>query len=210
MDGVAEKRTRPGSGSSMRGKVVAALSSALGAALILMTVGRDWAHGTVSEPIRMAVGATGSQLTGAPGALGLVGLAGAVAVFAVRRVGRYVVGLLLLGSGAGVIAVVVGKLGHLDSALLTNAAAQPLAGGDTQVIGVGNSLWPYLTIAGGALIALAGAYTLAFGRHWTGLSSRYEAPSAANPAVDEGAEPAEPTVRELWDALGRGADPTAG
>jgi uncharacterized membrane protein (TIGR02234 family) len=209
MGAVAEKKRQPGSGSAMRGKGVAALLSALGAALILTSAGRDWAHGTVSEPIRMTIGATGSQLSGVPDALGLAGLAGAVAVFAVRRIGRYVVGVLLLAAGAGVIATVAGKLGHLDSALVTHAAAGSIAGSTAQVTGIGNSLWPYLTIFGGVLVALAGVYTLVFGRGWTGLSGRYEAPGAEGDAV--AAQPtAEPTVRELWDALGRGADPTSG
>ena len=195
----------------MRGKVVAALLSALGAGLILMSVGQEWAHGTVSEPIRVAIDATGTQLSGVPDALGLVGLAGSVALFAVRRIGRYLLGVLLLGAGVGVVAVVAGKLGHLDAALLTNAAAQSISGSTAQVSGIGNSAWPYLTLLGGILVALAGAYTLAAGRTWTGLSSRYDAPGAASAASAAGAAgDTEPTSRELWDALGRGADPTAG
>jgi uncharacterized membrane protein (TIGR02234 family) len=212
MGTVAEKQKRPGSNPAMRGKAVAALLSAVGAGLILMSVGQGWAHGTVGEPIRMTVSATGSQLSGVPDALGLAGLAGAVAIFAVRRIGRYAVGLLLLASGAGVIATVVGRLGHLSSALGATAAAQSISGSTSQVTAVGNSFWPYLTLFGGALIALAGAYTLAFGRNWTGLSSRYEAPGAtgADPAAGAEDVAAEPSARELWDALGRGADPTAG
>jgi uncharacterized membrane protein (TIGR02234 family) len=212
MGTVAEKQKRLGHGSSMRGKVGAALMSALGAGLILMSVGQDWAHGTVSEPIRMSIDATGTQLSGLPDALGLVGLAGAVALFAVRRIGRYAVGVLLLGAGVGVIAVVAGQFGHLDAPLVANAAAQSIAGSTAQVSGVGTTGWPYLALFGGLLVALAGADTLVFGRNWTGLSSRYDAPSAPG-ARDAGspgtaAESAEPTARELWDALGRGADPT--
>jgi uncharacterized membrane protein (TIGR02234 family) len=208
MGTVAEKQKRSGHGSSVRGKVVAALLSALGAGLILMSVGQGWAHGTVSEPIRVSIDATGTQLSGLPEALGLVGLAGAVALFAVRRIGRYVVGILLFGAGAGVVAVVAGKLGHLDTALLTNAATQSIDGSTAQVADIGNNAWPYVTILGGVLVALAGAYTLAVGRTWTGLSSKYDAPSPESQSA-EGTS-AEPTARELWDALGRGADPTAG
>ena len=205
---MAEKQKRLGHGSSMRGKVVAALSSALGAGLILMSVGQEWAHGTVNEPIQVVIHATGTQLSGVPDALGLAGLAGAVALFAARRIGRYVVGLVLLGAGVGVVVVVAGKLGHLHAALLTDAAAQSLGGSTAQVTGTGNSAWPYLTVLGGVLVALAGVYTLVSGGSWTGLSSRYDAPGAAAGSAD--AVPAEPTARELWDALGRGADPTSG
>ncbi|HEV2636861.1 MAG TPA: TIGR02234 family membrane protein [Actinocrinis sp.] len=209
---MAQKQRQPGSRSTARGKAVAAVLSALGAALILSSAGRGWAHGTVTVPFSMTVDATGSQMSGAPEALGLAGLAGAVAVFAVRRIGRYAVGALLLAAGAGVIATVASKLAHLDSAL-TDADSRTIVGASAQVTGIGHSFWPYLTMLGGALIALAGAYTLAFGRTWTGLSSRYEPPAAsaaaaAGPVPGAEADPAEPTVRDLWDALNRGADPT--
>lgn len=211
---MAEKQKHPASGSTMRGKGVAALLSALGAALVLTSVGREWAHGTVSEPLRMTIHATGSQLSGVPDALGLAGLAGAVALFAVRRIGRYAVGVLLTAAGAGVVATVVGKLSGLDAALARNAAANSIPGGSDRLSGIGENLWPYVAVLGGVLIALAGIYTLAFGRGWTGLSSRYEAPDAAAGAATADGAPApvkaDPTVRELWDALGRGADPTSG
>ena len=219
MDGMpAQKPARPGS----REKVLAALLAAAGAGLILASAGRSWAHGTLTAPVRLPVSANGSDLTGVPFALGLAGLAGAVALFAVRRIGRYAVGAILLAAGVGTVVAVAGRLSHLDSSLLAKAAAEAAAA-DARIVEVGNSAWPYLTIAGGVLLALSGAYTLLRGRTWSGLSSRYERTASADAAaaasttdssVAAGAEnaasapDAELTSRDLWDALNRGADPT--
>jgi len=208
---------------SSREKVLAALFAAAGAGLVLASAGRSWAHGTLTAPVRLSVSASGSDLTGVPYALGLAGLAGAVALFAVRRIGRYAVGAVLLAAGIGTVAVVASKLGHIDSALLTKAATEAVGATDAKIAGIGNEAWPYLTIVGGILIALSGAVTLVRGNRWTGLSSRYDrtapapqTPGAAHPltagqsptATRTKASDAEPTSRDLWDALNRGADPT--
>jgi uncharacterized membrane protein (TIGR02234 family) len=216
-----------GSRSATREKVLAALLAAAGAGLILMSDSRGWADGTVTAPVRLSVEATGSDFTSLPYALGLAGLAGAVALFAVRRIGRYLVGLVLLGAGAGTVAAVAANLGHLDGKTLAKAAEQTLGSSAAQLGGVTNTAWPYVTIAGGALVALSGLLTLARGRSWSGLSNRYEvapgtsragvraadpvataaAPAAAVPTTVP-APTAEPTSRDLRDALNRGADPT--
>jgi uncharacterized membrane protein (TIGR02234 family) len=199
--------------TSSREKVLAALLAAVGAALVLISVGRSWAHGTMTDPVRLSVSASGSDLTGVPYALGLAGLAGAVALFAVRRVGRYMVGAVLAAAGVGTAAIVAAKLGNLDSALLTKATQAAVAT-DAPIAGVGNSAWPYVTVAGGLLLAVSGGYTLMRGRSWTSLSSRYErtapAPEAGSSAQAGPRSPAEaePSSRDLWDALNQGADPT--
>ena len=218
----AARPARPGgSRSGTRDKVLAALFAAVGAGLILASDSRGWAEATVTAPVRLSVEATGSSLTSLPYALGLAALAGAVALFAVRRIGRYLVGLVLLGAGIGTVAAVVANLGRLDGEDLAKAAEQTLGANAAQVASISNTAWPYITIAGGVLVALGGLLTLARGRSWTGLSNRYEvAPDAGSgsAAPDPAATPAsatasthaaEPTSRDLWDALNRGADPTA-
>ena len=186
-----------------REKVAAALLAAVGSGVILLTVGRGWAHGDVTTPITFRVTATGSQLTGVPYALGLAGLAGALALFAVRRIGRYLVGAILALAGAGTVYAVADRLSRLDLALRTQAGVQGL-GSDAKFVDVDNNLVPYLTILGGVILLLAGVYTLVRGRSWSGLGNRYEAPAAQ--AV---AEPTGPvTSRDLWDAQGRGNDLT--
>lgn len=204
-----------------REKIAAALLAAAGAALVLASDGRGWASATVTAPVRLSVQATGSSLTSLPYALGLAALAGAIALFAVRRIGRYLVGAVLLGAGLGTVAAVAANLGQLDSAQLARIAEQTLGASAAQLGPVDNTLWPYVTIAGGVLVALSGVITLARGRSWTGLSSRYErqtaAPATSSPSAKPGASvapasarpAAEPTSRDLWDALNRGTDPTA-
>ena len=57
------------------------------------------------------------------------------------------------------------------------------------------------------LLCLAGIYTLARGRTWSGLGNRYEAPAARQAAA--AVKPvSEVTARDLWDAQGRGTDLT--
>ena len=187
-----------------RAKTLAALLAAVGAGVVLLTIGRGWAHGDVTQPITFKVTATGSQLTGVPYALGLAGLAGALALFAVRRIGRYLVGAVLTLAGAGAVYAVADRLSRLDQALHTQAAAQGL-GADTTISNIDNSLWPYLTILGGVILCLAGIYTLVRGGGWSGLGNRYEAPAAQQAAAKPAAEV---TARDLWDAQGRGADLT--
>lgn len=193
--------------SATRAKAAAALLAAVGAGVILLTVGRGWAHGDVTSPITYRVTASGSQLTGVPYGLGLAGLAGALALFAVRRFGRYLVGAVLALAGAGTVYAVADRLSRLDEALRTQAHTQGF-GGDAKFIDVDNTLWPYLTILGGVLLCLAGVYTLARGRSWSGLGSRYEAPAAAAAVRAESKPAAEVTARDLWDAQGRGTDLT--
>jgi uncharacterized membrane protein (TIGR02234 family) len=202
-----------------REKIAAALLAAAGAALVLASDGRGWASATVTAPVRLSAQATGSSLTPLPYALGLAALAGAVALFAVRRIGRYLVGAVQLSAGLGTVAAVAANLGRLDSAQLARIAEQTLGASAAQLGPVDNTAWPYVTITGGVLVALSGVLTLVRGRSWSGLSSRYERQSAAPAAAVSSAKPrspvasasaaAEPTSRDLWDALNRGTDPTA-
>jgi uncharacterized membrane protein (TIGR02234 family) len=202
-----------------RQKVTAALLAAAGAGLVLASAGRDWADATVTSPVRLSVHATGSSITSLPYALGLAALAGAVALFAVRRIGRYLVGLVLLGAGGGIIAAVATNLGQLDGTQLTRAAEQTVGVAAAQLSGVTNSAWPYVTMVGGVLVALAGTYTLLRGRAWNGLSNRYEVAAGSaevtggvrrnGPAeAHDDSTQVEPSTRELWDSINRGADPT--
>jgi len=189
-----------------RAKATAALLAALGSGLTLLTIGRGWAHGDVTTPITFGVSASGSQLTGVPYALGLAGLAGSVALLAVRDLGRYLIGALLALAGAGTVYAVADRLHSLDAALRTSAASQGL-GTDAVISNVHNTAWPYLTVVGGALLCLAGIYTLARGRGWSGLGNRYEAPAASAPGPVAPAD-REVTSRDIWDAQGRGNDLT--
>ena len=202
-------------GAGLRLKILAAALAAGGGGLILLSDSRPWAEGMVTSPIQISVSAPGSSLTSLPYALGLTGLAGAVALFAVRRLGRYLVGAALLAAGVGAVVAVVQKISSIDTATLARSANQAMGVDGYQITGASATAWPFITIAGGVLIAASGALVLARGKAWTGLSSRYERDAGAQQPAADSAVPADAaaerkpaTNRELWDALNRGADPT--
>ncbi|MDT7539226.1 MAG: hypothetical protein QOI82_2811, partial [Actinomycetota bacterium] len=96
--------------TSRRELVASVLLCMLGSALVLLAVSRPWiAHSLPAEaplpPKRFEV--PGAHLAPGARALALVGLAGVAAVPATRRLGRIVVGALLIAAGAGVAAVIV-------------------------------------------------------------------------------------------------------
>ena len=175
-----------------------------GAFVVLAAAGRTWAE--VSVPASPLADArtqsfAGTELVPGLPALGLLGLAAVVALAATRRRGRTLVGVVLLATGAGVVAAALSVLGRAFEETLPG---QEL--GDT----VANlSGWVVVTAVGGILLFAAGAQTVPYGRTWPELGQRYEAPTVAGP-VAEPEQPAEQlSEKGLWDALDRGEDPTA-
>jgi uncharacterized membrane protein (TIGR02234 family) len=183
---------------SRRELSTAVLLCLVGAFVVLVAAGRAWTSVEVpAGPLADARTATrtGADLVPGVRALGLVGLAGVVALAATRRTGRTLVGGVLLLTGAGVVAAVLGA----DLATAT-VRTEGLEGAVTM------TAWPWLTATGGGLLAAAGLLTTLRGRSWSALGRRYEAPATAATAT---AAPQEPTGRGLWEALDRGEDPTA-
>jgi LPXTG-motif cell wall-anchored protein len=159
-----------------RDRTLAAVTCAIGAGLALFAVSRTWTDVVTVRPAPLPPVhelKTGSALMPWLPALGLVALAGAGALLATRGLVRAAVGVLLLLCGFGLVA---------------GAAARLPAG------------WPVATALGGLLVAGAGGLTLARGRRWPGLGTRYDRPAGAARAPETGTE--------LWDALDRGDDPT--
>lgn len=196
---------------SRRSLAVALLLGVLGAALVLLSVGRTWAEGRVpadqAQQSALAVSASGREVTGVPAALALVGLAALVAVFAVRRVGRVAVSALLLLSGAGVILASV--LGAVDEDPLDEAAAAAAGLTGVAAADVSHTAWPWAAALGGLLMLLAGLTALVRGRYWPGMSARYDAPGTAGRPARRSAPPADQDrPDEMWKALDRGEDPT--
>ncbi|MFJ9840016.1 TIGR02234 family membrane protein [Kitasatospora sp. NPDC101155] len=173
------------------------LLTVLGAVLVLTAAGRDWAEGRAGT---LDVSVTGGKISELPGGLALVGLAAAVAVFAVRGAGRLAVGALTLLAGLGAAAASVA--GASDTAALDSAASGKLALAGSTATEVSHSAWPWVALAGGLLLALAGLVTLRYGRGWPTMGSRYEAPTRKAPVKAD-------TPGDLWKALDRGEDPTA-
>ncbi|MDQ6874050.1 MAG: Trp biosynthesis-associated membrane protein [Actinomycetota bacterium] len=147
----------------------ACLLTLAGAVAVLLAGGRRWVAG---RPPGAAV--TGNQLLPPAHALALVALAGVVALLAARRRPRTAVGAALLLAGVVIAGSAAGRLGDSTPG------------------------WPILTMAGGLLVAGAGALTMARGRAWPALGARYDAP----------VDPRPPAESDAWDALDRGEDPT--
>jgi hypothetical protein len=155
----------------------------LGSVLVLWAVGQAWVVTVDTTDLTLAGARTqesGTELVGGVQPLGYVALVSVLALVATRSWGRLLVGLVVLGSGAGIVVVVADAL-----------ANRPLTAPG----------WAWLALLGGAVLALAGLLTVVRGRGWPGLGRDYDAPSkrSAGPVTD----------KSVWDALDRGDDPTA-
>ncbi|MFD0330989.1 TIGR02234 family membrane protein [Streptacidiphilus monticola] len=181
----------------------------LGATLLLVAAGQTWQSGEVSaQGATRAVSVSGHDVSGIPGALALVGLAATVGVFAVRGRARTVMGLLVALAGAVSAGVAVSVLAGGFGAALDEKAARTIGLAEATAQHVTGTAWPLVTLAGGLLVLAAGLLTTRQGARWPGMSARYDAPVRAA-AKGAPARPAE-TPADLWKALDRGEDPTAG
>ncbi len=185
-----------------RGRVelgAAVFLAVLGGGISLFAASRQWWVEQVPRPAplpSLREATRGTDVAPWSAAMGLVSLAGAAALLATRRLGRLVVGLLLLVAGAATI--LAGVLGLSDE-------------GSSGALRVDVTLaWPMVIIVAGAFGAASGMLTCLRFRRWslqsTGLTSRYEAPSRQRPTEGEAGTCLEPS--SLWDALDRGLDPT--
>ena len=173
-----------------RGLVVAICGCLVAGALILVASGRDWR--AIDYAPGHSSGATGQHFVGSLSAWGLVAFAGVVAVAATRGWGRLPVGLALAAGGAAVAALsydarhkhfVVGFISTVPT------SAHPTAH---------TTVWPYVSVAGGVILAATGVLVALRGPRWSALGARYESP-AVRPV----------TEADVWSALDRGEDPTA-
>ncbi|GAA4218931.1 hypothetical protein GCM10022220_54510 [Actinocatenispora rupis] len=175
---------------STRGQLVlAVLLCTAGAALALYASSKSWAVDVTPrpaplEPVRTA--RTGADFVPVVPALALISLAGAGALVATRRIGRLLVGILLVLAGLGVAA---------GAGYGLNAAA-----GDPGATGPG---WAITALVGGLLVAVVGYLAVRRGRSWPTMGSRYERPAGPPRRVDADDDPS-----KVWDALDAGDDPT--
>jgi uncharacterized membrane protein (TIGR02234 family) len=211
--------------SHLVSKRTAVLLALIGAGLILLAGSRTWATvgltGSLPGVSHLAVSGRHSDAAAIPIALAVA--AGAIVLATSSRVVRAIVGL---GLTIGGLVVVVGAVqaGRDRDAALARAVQDALGVvshgggavfGDDVDSSVVFSVWPWVAVAGGLVVVLAGLLTLARGWSWTGPSRRYERDAGATAAVP--ATPAEPAPAaakpagpgSTWDALSRGEDPTA-
>ena len=181
----------------------AALLALTGGALGLLAASRPWVHAVVLDPVlgRTAVTASGRQAAPVVPAVALVALAGGVALLLARTLGRRVAGLLLVLAGAAEIAAASSAVRSPEAGVsdLVARAVGAVGAADVRVTVTG---WPWLAVASGVLVALAGVLTVLRARHWAVRASRYDAPAEVSAPVQDGEGP------DTWDALSRGEDPT--
>jgi hypothetical protein len=184
--------------AAKRSYATALLLLAVGSLVLLWSYGLTWS--TAEVPLLAGAADTTRlrELTGRdilPGAAmaGWVSLAAVAGIVATRSWGRSVVaaiGLLagLVGAGAAV-AYALSPGSFVDSAIGLEL------GVDTSVVPHAVAGWA-VAVVGGAAVIVAGGWTLARGRQWPTLGSRYERRSRSTRAVS------------AWDAQDLGEDPT--
>ena len=185
----------PSDRRSMQLAMVAVLA---GVMLAVTGAGQAWAR--VSAAVELpGIGSArlgGAEVTGndlAPlGALALLGLVLLVAVAATRGRGRWVVGLALLALGG---ALVLG--GALGGYRVSTEAIERAELGLLEGIPAGTGLrvatppaGPVMVVAGGLLLAAAGAEALRRGAGWPALGDAFRAPpDRAQPAAGQDEPP---------------------
>ncbi len=168
---------------------LAVLLVVAGSALLLLAAGRPWVDAVVPQELPLPaerVTRTGGDVVAGLSPLGLLGLAGVAALAATRRTGRVLVGALLAAAGTTAVLAVARAL-----------ADGPTAPGVARTSDGGTG-WPWVALAGGALLLAGGLLVAVRGRRWAALSRRYDAPAARRQAPETSA----------WDQLDRGEDPT--
>jgi uncharacterized membrane protein (TIGR02234 family) len=187
--------------AARRELVVAVLLCLVGSGLVLFAVSRSWGHLSTPHELtikRVGFSAPGSRIAGDVQALGVLGIAGVLAIAATKRTGRVVVGALVALAGV----VVVVRVAYLLADGIGPRLCTDTCGSGRRLESV-TPFWPWATLVGGVVLAVAGLLVAVRGRSWAALSASYE-----NPATRPAAEP-EVTDKSVWDALDEGHDPTA-
>ncbi|HVX45544.1 MAG TPA: Trp biosynthesis-associated membrane protein [Mycobacteriales bacterium] len=193
---------------SRRELTAAVVLAVAGGALLLFIASRGWVGLRVDRkaplpPLHRTI--DGSDAQPLLYALGLVGLAGAVAILATRRIGRIVVGVLLVATGAVALQRTISDLnglspGHVLSLLEDAGPVVGVPRGAHTVVDP-HLGWMIAALVAAALLGTAGLATIVRAGSWPMMGKRYERAERRSAAV---------TDRNLWDAMDRGEDLTAG
>jgi uncharacterized membrane protein (TIGR02234 family) len=182
---------------SRRELLAVILMTIVGAALVLLSTSRTWAHAVVSvlgslgAPRRLDL--SGRTVAPLVAALGLVALAAVIALLATRGRWRIVIGCLIAVAGA----LIVGATASITASDVRHGSA--LRDADSQAalrdarISVELRSWRHVAAAGGLLIAGAGLVAAARGRSWAAMGRKYDAPTAASTATPAAVSTATPT-----------------
>jgi uncharacterized membrane protein (TIGR02234 family) len=162
----------------------------------------------------------GSSAAPALTALALAGLALAGALTIAGPAIRAVLGVLQVLLGGCVAWTAVIAIGDPAAASASTVTAATGVAGEKSVLagleGAALTAWPFVALAAGIVMALAGVAILATMRSWPAATSRYQAARFAPaqgseaPGEDRGAtgQAAGSRAVDTWDDLSRGGDPT--
>lgn len=168
--------------TARRGLLVAIGCSLLGASLLLAATAQPWVRATSRAPaptvgrpdafLETATTYDAADTAPAATALGLAALASVAALAGTRGAARRAVG------------AVVAVIGSAGVAAAARVAREPgrvanASGADVDVLAA-----PWVAIAGGALVAVAGALTVVHGPRWGRLGSAYDAPPSDTGSYD--------------------------
>lgn len=166
--------------------------------LLLLSGSRTWVTGSVADAVlqgaRVRVGGSSAAPIVTAGAL--VGAAAVVALLTAGRLPR------LFASAFAALAGVLALLGTLGVVRDPDGTVRDHAAGSTGHIGDAVAhgaltFWPWVGVLGAVLLIATGILALIGGCRWSGLSSRYDAPTSPTRKVS------------AWDRLSQGDDPTA-
>ncbi|GLJ60075.1 hypothetical protein GCM10017576_02040 [Microbacterium barkeri] len=197
----------PGEGAlAGRGRMIAVLAALSGAALALIGSTQTWLTASVAGA---TLPVAGSEAVSVLQPLSLAALALSLVLAIVGPVVRYVLAALAVAVGGGIAwlsaALVAAPRATAASAVVTEHTG--IAGEsaiEDLVQGMALTPWPAVTIVAGALIALAGLWTLGTAHAWRRAGRRYEKRSGRTAAADD----APLDAIDSWDDLSRGDDPT--
>lgn len=223
-------------------KSLTLLVGLVGAGLVLLSWSQTWFELRIVDPVTQGGGdpieVGGGIASPALAALGLAGLA-LVAALAIAgpviRVVLAVIQFLLGGSIVLASSIALGAPVKAVAPAVTDATGVAGSGPTAALVAsVDATAWPWVAVAGGVLVVLAGLAALVTGGRWPGSSRRYSTTrladaghgaegdadaSAAGAAVAD-AERALPQTDarrrasdravDAWDELSRGDDPTDG
>ncbi|ADG88165.1 Trp biosynthesis-associated membrane protein [Thermobispora bispora] len=195
--------------AARRAPLIWLVCCAAGAGLVLFAAGRTWA--TVAfpsagpRPVQVAL--TGADLAASLTAAVLAALAAAVAVFAARGIARKAVAAVLALCGIAIAAACRNgvRVENAASVAREHVTAAVAFGGAPPEVSVASG-WPIAAVAGGVVLFAAGVAAIVLGGRWPGLSSRFDRPDARRTRGGRAGSGG----RNLWDAIDRGEDPTAG
>lgn len=173
--------------ATARGYLGVLLALTVGGVSCLVAAGLGWQREAAGGLGAVTVELTGSDVAPLVQAGGLMALASVVAVHATRRVGRQVVGAVAAVTGIAVTAAALSAQAGTPEEVTT--ATGPAA----------------LAVAGGLMVAAAGAAVVVWGRTWPTMGRRFERTGRRGP--ERPGQPG-PSDRSAWDALDRGEDPT--